>query len=78
MIVDSVGRNAVAILKDISAKLQAGEPLCSDGAWGTQLMARGLAPGDCFEAVIGGCCGTGPDHIRAIRAAIDRHRGQAA
>lgn len=29
-------------------------------------------------AVIGGCCGTGPDHIRAIRAAIDRHRGQAA
>ena len=28
--------------------------------------------------VIGGCCGTGPDHIRAIRAAIDRHRGHVA
>ena len=27
-------------------------------------------------AVIGGCCGTGPEHIRAIRAAIDRRRNQ--
>jgi 5-methyltetrahydrofolate--homocysteine methyltransferase len=24
--------------------------------------------------IIGGCCGTGPDHIRAIRAAVDAHR----
>ncbi len=24
--------------------------------------------------VIGGCCGTGPDHTRAIRAAVDSHR----
>jgi 5-methyltetrahydrofolate--homocysteine methyltransferase len=24
--------------------------------------------------IIGGCCGTGPDHIRAIRNAIDAHR----
>ena len=38
-------------LKDINAKLQAGEPLCGDGAWGTQLMAHGLGPGDCFESV---------------------------
>ena len=29
-------------------------------------------------AIIGGCCGTGPDHIRAIRAAIDRHRNIAS
>jgi len=29
---------------------------------------------DLGVAVIGGCCGTSPDHIRAIRAAIDRHR----
>jgi 5-methyltetrahydrofolate--homocysteine methyltransferase len=29
---------------------------------------------DLGVAVIGGCCGTGPDHIRAIRAAVDRHR----
>ncbi len=25
-------------------------------------------------SIIGGCCGTGPEHIRALRAAIDRHR----
>jgi 5-methyltetrahydrofolate--homocysteine methyltransferase len=24
--------------------------------------------------IIGGCCGTGPEHIRAIRAAVDAHR----
>ena len=24
-------------------------------------------------SIIGGCCGTGPEHIRAIRAAIDSH-----
>ncbi len=24
--------------------------------------------------IIGGCCGTGPDHIRAIRSAVDAHR----
>jgi len=29
---------------------------------------------DLGVAIIGGCCGTGPDHIRALRAAIDRHR----
>jgi 5-methyltetrahydrofolate--homocysteine methyltransferase len=28
---------------------------------------------DLGVAVIGGCCGTGPEHIRAIRHAIDRH-----
>ncbi len=31
------------------------------------LMDRGVV-------VIGGCCGTGPDHIRALRAAIDGNR----
>jgi 5-methyltetrahydrofolate--homocysteine methyltransferase len=31
--------------------LAAGETLCGDGAWGTQLMARGLAPGDCPESM---------------------------
>jgi len=33
---------------------------------------------DLGVAVIGGCCGTGPDHIRAIRAAIDGHRSSAS
>ncbi len=30
---------------------------------------------DLGVAVIGGCCGTGPDHIRALRGLIDAHRG---
>ena len=29
---------------------------------------------DLGVAIIGGCCGTGPDHIRAIRTAIDHHQ----
>ena len=32
-------------------RLGTGEILCGDGAWGTQLMARGLAPGDCPESM---------------------------
>jgi 5-methyltetrahydrofolate--homocysteine methyltransferase len=32
-------------------RLQAGEILCGDGGWGTQLMARGLKPGDSPEAL---------------------------
>jgi len=30
-------------------RIETGETLCGDGAWGTQLMARGLSPGDSFE-----------------------------
>lgn len=29
---------------------------------------------DLGVSVIGGCCGTGPDHIRALRGLIDAHR----
>jgi 5-methyltetrahydrofolate--homocysteine methyltransferase len=29
--------------------LASGDTLCGDGAWGTQLMVRGLRPGDCLE-----------------------------
>jgi 5-methyltetrahydrofolate--homocysteine methyltransferase len=32
-------------------RLRSGEILCGDGAWGTQLMARGLKPGDSPEAL---------------------------
>ena len=32
---------------------------------------------DLGVVIIGGCCGTGPDHIRAIRAAMDHHRGES-
>jgi 5-methyltetrahydrofolate--homocysteine methyltransferase len=33
------------------ARLEAGETLCGDGAWGTQLMARGLPSGECPESM---------------------------
>jgi 5-methyltetrahydrofolate--homocysteine methyltransferase len=36
-------------------------------------MARQLV--DLDIAIIGGCCGTGPDHIRALRSLVDQHRG---
>jgi 5-methyltetrahydrofolate--homocysteine methyltransferase len=29
-------------------------------------------------AIIGGCCGTSPDHLRAMREAIDTHERGAA
>jgi 5-methyltetrahydrofolate--homocysteine methyltransferase len=28
---------------------------------------------DCGARIVGGCCGTSPDHLRAIRAALDGH-----
>jgi 5-methyltetrahydrofolate--homocysteine methyltransferase len=37
-------------------------------------MAERVGPlMDLGVAIIGGCCGTTPDHIRAIRSAIDAH-----
>ncbi|AKJ65130.1 homocysteine S-methyltransferase family protein [Kiritimatiella glycovorans] len=33
---------------------------------------------DAGASIIGGCCGTGPDHIRAVRAAVDSRSGQAS
>lgn len=39
-------------------------------------MVRGVEPLlAAGAAIIGGCCGSTPDHIRAFRQAIDRHRG---
>lgn len=37
-------------MRGLLERLRAGEALVGDGAWGTQLMARGLAPGDSPEA----------------------------
>ena len=46
-------------------------PVLVTGANGllTSAVARRLA--DLGVALIGGCCGTGPEHIRAMRAALD-------
>lgn len=38
-------------MKDLRARLREGEVLCGDGAWGTMLMARGLAPGESPETM---------------------------
>jgi methionine synthase I (cobalamin-dependent) len=39
-----------------------------------EFMAERVGPlMDLGVAIIGGCCGTTPDHIRAIRSAIDAH-----
>jgi 5-methyltetrahydrofolate--homocysteine methyltransferase len=33
---------------------------------------------ECGVAIIGGCCGTGPDHIRALRELVDRRERSPA
>lgn len=38
-------------MRDLRARLGAGEVLVGDGAWGTMLMARGLRPGESPEAI---------------------------
>jgi 5-methyltetrahydrofolate--homocysteine methyltransferase len=38
-------------VREVLDRVLAGEILCGDGAWGTQLMARGLAPGACPESL---------------------------
>ncbi len=38
-------------MRELRRRLQNGEALVGDGAWGTQLMARGLEPGESPEAV---------------------------
>ena len=35
----------------LRARITDGDTRCGDGAWGTQLMARGLKPGDSFEEI---------------------------
>ncbi|MCK4277472.1 MAG: homocysteine S-methyltransferase family protein [Phycisphaerae bacterium] len=58
------GMRMVLEIKSFAAKARV-----SDGVYGTELQRAGLAAGANF---IGGCCGTGPEHIRAIRKAVDR------
>lgn len=38
-------------MKSTLARLASGETLCGDGAWGTELMARGLATGEAPESM---------------------------
>ncbi len=69
--------------KPLIAKGNAGIPKYHDGHIhydGTpDLMADyAVLARDCGASIIGGCCGTTPDHLRAMRAALDtRPRGAA-
>ncbi len=55
---------SIASRETITHALKAGRVLLCDGAWGTQLQARGLRPGECPEA----WNETHPDAVRAIAA----------
>lgn len=66
----------------VAIQANAGLPIMRDGALvytetpefvaekAVQLLDAGVQ-------IVGGCCGTTPDHIRALRAVIDQHRGSA-
>jgi len=63
----------------IAIQSNAGLPEHRDGAlvWpeSPEIMAAKVPELiDLGVKIIGGCCGTGPEHIRAIRAAVDAHR----
>jgi 5-methyltetrahydrofolate--homocysteine methyltransferase len=38
-------------MRGLRERTAAGDTVCGDGAWGTQLMAHGLKPGECFESL---------------------------
>ena len=50
-------------------EMKAGEPVWPESPSDFAAQAAGLA--DVGVAIIGGCCGTTPEHIRFLRAAVD-------
>ena len=55
----------------------AGQPRLEDGRAVYDMTGEAFAEGMTAvlvagAAIVGGCCGTGPDHIRALRALVDR------
>ncbi len=55
----------------------AGQPRLEEGRAVYEMSADAFAEGmqavvSAGAAVVGGCCGTGPEHIRALRALVDR------
>jgi 5-methyltetrahydrofolate--homocysteine methyltransferase len=54
----------------------AGQPRLVDGSAIYEMTAQAFADGmrsvlAVRPAIVGGCCGTGPDHIRALRSVVD-------
>ena len=76
-----LGFSATGTQVPIVAKGNAGIPKYHDGHIhydGTpELMANyATLARDCGATIIGGCCGTTPDHLRAMRAALESHVAQ--
>ena len=76
-----LGFSATGTQVPIVAKGNAGIPRYYDGHIhydGTpELMADyATLAHDCGATIIGGCCGTTPDHLRAMRAALESHLPQ--
>ncbi|MGB1338077.1 betaine--homocysteine S-methyltransferase [Planktomarina sp.] len=76
-----LGFSATGTQTPIVAKGNAGIPKYHDGHIhydGTpELMAHyATLARDCGATIIGGCCGTTPEHLRTMRAALEAHRPQ--
>ena len=76
-----LGFSATGTQTPIVAKGNAGIPKYHDGHIhydGTpELMAHyATLARDCGATIIGGCCGTTPEHLRAMRAALEAHEPQ--
>ena len=70
-------RKATAL--PIAIQPNAGLPVTRDGALCYDETPESMAARvpellDAGVAIVGGCCGTTPDHTRAIRAAVDAWR----
>ena len=66
----------------VAIQANAGLPMTRDGALVYPetpefVAAKAVELLDLGVRIIGGCCGTTPDHIRALRAVVDKHRESA-
>jgi len=76
-ILPEVGGLPIAIQPNAGLPSRVGERLIylSSPAYMAEYAGKMLEAG---ARIVGGCCGTTPDHIRAMRAAVDRHVPTAA
>ena len=70
------GELAAASGLPVMIQPNAGQPRLLDGAAVYDMTAQAFADGmrsvlAAGPAIVGGCCGTGPDHIRALRSVVD-------
>jgi 5-methyltetrahydrofolate--homocysteine methyltransferase len=66
----------------VAIQANAGLPVTRDGALVYPetpefVAAKAVELLDLGVRIVGGCCGTTPDHIRALRAVVDKHRESA-